>query len=127
MKNFALARLLCCLLLSLCALPAEAQERNVQIGSRLREIHSPLYEAVLDVDRRMLRSITYTVRKEDLAPGAAETVRDFYTPAELRDECLESADYAGSSYDQGHMVITLLAAACRMKISRWPCIMLNRT
>lgn len=110
MKNSILARLLCCLLLSLCALPAEAQDRNVQIGSRLREIHSPLYEAVLDVDRRMLRSISYTVRKEDLAAGAAETVRDFYTPAEIRDECLESADYAGSQYDQGHTRALLLSS-----------------
>jgi len=102
MKKSALSQLFLFLLVALSGRNAAAQERNVQIGSRLREIHSPLYEAVLDVDRRMLRSISYTVRKEDLADGTAETVRDFYTPAEIRDDCLESADYTGSLYDQGH-------------------------
>lgn len=97
------------LLALLCGSLCPADERTVVIGSRLVEISSPLYLAVLDADRRMLRSIEYVVRGEDVAAGE-ETKRDFYTPTELRDECLESADYTASAFDQGHTRALLLSA-----------------
>lgn len=65
-------------------------------------VHRHLYLAAIDTDAKQPAWVAYSVRRRD---WDTETVldRNFNTPAELRDICLEQSDFDGSGYDLGHL------------------------
>lgn len=69
-----------------------------------------LYIACIDVAAKQPAWIAYHVSRRDWDTDIVLT-RNFHTPRELRDICLEQSDYAGSGVDLGHLYGLQLVSA----------------
>lgn len=65
-------------------------------------VHRHLYVAAIDKERKQPAWVAYTVKRQDWDTDRV-LERNFNTPSELRDFCLEQSDYEGSGYDLGHL------------------------
>lgn len=68
-----------------------------------------LYLACVDVEAKQPAWVAFRVRKQDWDTDN-KLERNFSTPRELRDICLEPGDYNKSGYEKGHMYALQLAS-----------------
>lgn len=93
--------LLACLLAS--GLSAQTPTKSVQISRSEVHVQSPLYDAYIDVEYRMLSRLRCTVTRSDIAKLSEQAERNWWTPKELSQYSLEDADYNNSGYQRGHV------------------------
>lgn len=100
--------LLAIIVFVLCCSVAGGQEISVfgdtfpQVKENQRLVYRHLYVACVDVEAKQPAWIGYRVKKSDWDSGN-QLARNFNTPAELRDICLEVGDYDKSGYELGHL------------------------
>ena len=83
---------------------AEGPVRSVSVGAPVLKVVSPLYEAEIDCEKRMLSSMRFVVTADDVLDPAEEGVsRDWWTTPTLAPHCLEDEDYKFSGFHRGHV------------------------
>lgn len=74
-----------------------------EITNRQVLVQKHLYLACIDLEAKQPAWVAYRVRRQDWDTDL-QLARNFTTPRELRDICLEPSDYRKSGYEMGHLV-----------------------
>jgi DNA/RNA endonuclease G (NUC1) len=84
-------------------------DRFPETTNRQVLVQRHLYLACVDVEAKQPAWVAFRVRKQDW-DTEQQLARNFTTPRELRDICLEPGDYNKSGYEKGHMYALQLAS-----------------
>jgi DNA/RNA endonuclease G (NUC1) len=83
-------------------------DRFPETTNRQVLVQRHLYLACVDIEAKQPAWVAFRVRKQDWDTDN-KLERNFSTPSELRDICLEPGDYNKSGYEKGHLYALQLA------------------